>query len=502
MQLILSPTLTKLPEQLIIPLAKSKKLTDQLQKIANWTGTAISVLKRDFTGINNQIIPIYFQKEKESKTAYLLGLGENPTIASIETTFLKFVKQQKKQLSKSIGIHLLVNNEPIKNKLTVCLEGMTRGIYMGGYEIGKFKSKKAKRLPFTEIISFCKAKSDKKGAAAMNKGIQTATTICSILDLVNAPSNKKLPSTLANWAKASGKKNGFRVRVMEKAEIEKVGLHALLAVNRGSEFPPAFIIMEYQPKKSTKKVLPKIGLVGKGVTFDTGGLSIKGSQNMHYMKSDMGGAAAVLGTMEATAKLQLPVHLVGIVPATDNSVDALSIKPSDVIDSYSGKTIEVIDTDAEGRLILADGLAYMDKHFQPDVMINLATLTGSSVRALGFEAGALFSKNERLNQALMAAGMETGDQLWPLPMWDAYAADLQSDVADIKNLGAQPVAGAIRAAKFLEFFTNNHPAWAHLDIAGVAFGSNPLSKEKSATGFGIKLLLNFLENGKYRKNDI
>ena len=174
----------------------------------------------------------------------------------------------------------------------------------------------------------------------------------------------------------------------------------------------------------------------------------------------------------------------------------MAIKPGDVIDSYSGKTIEVIDTDAEGRLILADGLAYMNKHFQPNVLINLATLTGSSVRALGYEAGALFSKNEELIQALQKAGQNTGDKLWPLPMWDAYANDLQSDVADIKNLGAQPVAGAIRAAKFLEFFTNKHPAWAHLDIAGVAFGSNPLSKEKSATGFGIKLLLNYLENVK------
>ena len=500
MQLTICPTLTELPKQLIIPLTKNKKLTAQIKKIADWTGIDADLLLRDFSGAANKSIPIYFKKENKNLTAYLLGLGESPTIANIETTFLKFVKQQKNQLNKVIGIHLLADNMPIKNKPTACLEAMTRGISMGNYDIGRFKSKKKASPPLAQssakIIAFCKPKSVNKGIAAMDKGIQTAETICSILDLVNAPSNKKLPSTLADWARASGEKYGFEVRVMKKAEIEAVGLHALLAVNRGSEFPPAFIIMQYQPNRKPKNVLPKIGLVGKGVTFDTGGLSIKGAQNMHYMKSDMGGAAAVLGTMEATARLQLRVHLIGIIPATDNCVDALAIKPSDVINSYSGKTIEVIDTDAEGRLILADGLAYMNKHFKPDVMINLATLTGSSVRALGFEAGALFSKNEQLSKALIEAGMATGDQLWQLPLWDAYAKDLQSDVADIKNLGSQPVAGAIRAAKFLEFFTAKHPAWAHLDIAGVAFGSNPLSKDKSATGFGIKLLLRFLEKWK------
>jgi len=280
---------------------------------------------------------------------------------------------------------------------------------------------------------------------------------------------------------------------MDKAEIEATGLHALLAVNRGSEAPPFFIIMEYKPKETSGE-LPKVGLVGKGVTFDTGGLSIKPSTNMHYMKSDMGGAAAVLGTMEAAAKLQLPVHLIGIVPTTDNSVDAEAIKPSDVIDSYSGKTIEVIDTDAEGRLILADVMAYMTKHFQPDTLIDLATLTGSSVRTLGYHAAALFSNDDALAEQLYQASQRTGERVWRLPTWEVYGDELKSDVADIRNLGVRPMSGAITAAKFLEFFTADHPHWAHLDIAGVAFGDSEYTAQKSASGYGVRLLIDYLQH--------
>ncbi|MEM9823947.1 MAG: M17 family metallopeptidase, partial [Bacteroidota bacterium] len=299
-------------------------------------------------------------------------------------------------------------------------------------------------------------------------------------------------TNLGEWAKQSGKTYGYKVRVLNEKQIAAKGLHALMAVNRGSEYPPRFIIAEYQPKLKSKKPLPKVGLIGKGVTFDTGGISIKGHQNMHYMKSDMGGAAAVLGAIELCAKLQLAVHLITIVPTTDNCVDARSVKPGDVINSYSGKTIEVIDTDAEGRLILADGLAYMEKHYQPDIMINLATLTGSTVRALGYQAAALFSNNDALAAMLIDTGERVSERLWRMPLWDAYKGDLESDVADVKNFSGRPVAGAISAAKFLESFINGHKNWAHLDIAGVAFGNTLFSRQKSATAFGVNLLVEFL----------
>jgi leucyl aminopeptidase len=246
--------------------------------------------------------------------------------------------------------------------------------------------------------------------------------------------------------------------------------------------------MEYKHEAATKK----IGLVGKGVTFDTGGVSIKDSANMHYMKSDMGGAAAVFGTIEAAAKLQLPVHIIGVVPTTENSVDGLATKPGDVIGSYMGKTIEVIDTDAEGRLILADGLAYLNRNYTPDIIIDLATLTGSVIGTLGYTAAGMFTNNDQLGSSLKKIGDKTGEKLWRLPLWDDYEPELKSDIADIKNYHGKPFAGAIVAAKFLEVFTEKHPAWVHLDIAGTAFADSEFATQKSATAFGVRLLVQWL----------
>jgi len=234
-------------------------------------------------------------------------------------------------------------------------------------------------------------------------------------------------------------------------------------------------------------------LVGKGITFDTGGLNIK-TAGMVHMKCDMAGAAAVLGAMQLIADLKLPYHVTAIVPACENSVDANSFLPSDVIGSYSGHSIEIIDTDAEGRLILADGLSYLIKNYNPETVIDIATLTGSSVATLGNECGALFTNNESLSKQLQQSGDEIGERLWQLPLWDAYKSDIESDIADVKNYSGKPVAGAISAAKFLEFFTNNHTSWAHIDVAGVTFIDDEFAKTKHASAFGVHLLTNFIEN--------
>jgi leucyl aminopeptidase len=298
---------------------------------------------------------------------------------------------------------------------------------------------------------------------------------------------------LARWSVASGEKLGYKVNaVLGREAITDLGCHALLAVNKGSEEPPAFIIMEYKPKKKGK--YPTIGLVGKGVTFDTGGVSIKPSTNMHNMKSDMGGAAAVFGTMEVAAKLQLPVHLIGIVPSTENCVDGASTKPSEVFNSYLGKTIEMIDTDAEGRLILADGLAYINKNFTPDTIIDLATLTGSCIATLGYAAAGMFTNNDDLAADLYKVGQVCGEKVWRLPLWDAYKDDLTSDVADVRNFSGKPVAGAITAAKFLEVFVEQHPSWVHLDIAGVAFTDGEFAHMKSGTAYGVRLLTEYIKS--------
>ena len=209
---------------------------------------------------------------------------------------------------------------------------------------------------------------------------------------------------------------------------------------------------------------------------------------MHYMKSDMGGAAAVLGAVELAAKLKVPMHIVGLVAAAENAVDANSVKPGDVIGSYSGKTIEIIDTDAEGRLVLADALSYMIRNHAPDYLINLATLTGSSVRTLGYSAAAMFTHDDELANLVSAVGDELRERAWRLPLYKDFDADVQSDIADVRNFSGKPIAGAITAAKFLEAFVEEHAHWMHLDIAGVAFGDNAYAKMKSASGYGVRLL--------------
>ena len=429
----------------------------------------------------------------------LVGLGDQSSYKNILYAFRKLGVDFQKQIDHKLILNLSCTSMASDaRQIALLTAAAANGLQLSTYDIGLYKTNDRKLHPLATqnatLTILTQKTFQKEIEKAAFEGIEKGKTQLRIMDLVNAPGNKAIPEVLGQWAINSGKQHGYKTTVFSKQKITSTGLHALLAVNRGSEYTPVFIVMEYKGKATGKKKLPKIGLVGKGVTFDTGGISIKGHQNMHYMKSDMGGAAAVLGTMELAAKLQLPVHLIGIVPATDNCVDALAVKPGDVINSYSGKTIEIIDTDAEGRLILADGLAYLHKNFNPEIMIDLATLTGSSVRTFGYQCGAAFSKSEQLIDQLMTAGNATGERIWPLPIWDEYQSQMDSDVADIKNFSGRPVAGAITAAKFLEFFTNKHPRWAHLDIAGVAFGDTGFSKQKSATGYGIGLLVEFLKN--------
>lgn len=475
----------------LIPVKKDSRRDAVLDTIEDLTGLSAAQLKRDFSADAGAVHLIY---DRQGRRYYLLGLGESAAFADILKAFRSFSHKYRDNLEGQIGINFLLSEE---SSGTSWVEPAINGLFLGAYRIGRFKSNpKAPHpldTPSSSIELFVSPSQKDNALQAAERGRAIAETQRSILDLVNAPSNKKIPSELGKWALESGKKYGYKVRVLDKAEIEKNGLHALLAVNQGSPHHPVFIIMEYRPEDNSDKHLTKVGLVGKGVTFDTGGLSIKPSANMHLMKSDMGGAAAVFGTMEAAARLKLPVHLIGIVPATDNSVDAYAVKPSDVISSHSGKTIEVIDTDAEGRLILADGLSYIVQHYHPDVLIDLATLTGSTVRTLGYHAAGLFSNNENLAGRLSRAADRCGERVWQLPLWEVYKEDLKSDVADIRNLGGKPVAGAITAAKFLEFFTHEHPAWAHLDIAGVAFQDSEFAGQKSATGFGVRLLVEYLQ---------
>ena len=477
---------------LVIPVVQSDALADRLAEIGQRLNLSPAVLQRDFAADANELLPVY---RPDGQRTFLLGLGTNPQPMDWLRAFRKLFFDHRKKLSDQIGVDLSAFDD------AVLVEPIVLGILGGGYDLGLYKTDKTDAPTFYgddgQLTLYVRANQQQTAQDALTRAEAVAYTQRDMLDLMNAPANYKTPQTLADRAVESGKQHGYSVTILDKAELERQGLGALLSVSRGSDVPPVLIVMEYKPEgveNPPDRRTVTVGLVGKGVTFDTGGVSIKASANMHLMKSDMGGAAAVLGTLDVAAKLKLPVHLIGIVPSTENSTDGHSTKPGDVITTYTGKTIEIIDTDAEGRVILADGLGYLLRNFQPDIVIDLATLTGSVIAALGYHAAGLFTKNDELATQLARAGTRTGERLWRMPLWDDYNEDIKSDVADVKNYSGKPVAGSISAAKFLEFFTENHPAWAHLDIAGMAFADTEFGSQKNATGFGIQLLVDYLRN--------
>ncbi|NNF36483.1 MAG: leucyl aminopeptidase family protein [Saprospiraceae bacterium] len=465
-------------QTIILPLTKGTSFSEvEKHLILKGIKPGLS-LESNFSSVIGETIILYGDKN----ILVLLGLGDTEVVGKSKKTVLSCLAKNRKQLTSNIALDpSLINGEDL-----FIIEQLACGMVLGAEDIGMYKSEKK-----DEDYSFSILSENQKTINAFNTGMVKGETVASIIKLVNAPSNYKSPQEMAEWLKTSSEKYNYNLNILEKENLEQLGFHALLAVNRGSEVPAKCLIATYGEKKEG---VSSVTIVGKGVTFDTGGLSIKGSNNMHYMKSDMGGAAAAMGTIEVVARLKLNVHLRVIVPTTDNSVDANSIKPGDVISSYSGKTIEVIDTDAEGRLILADGLSYAVKNDNPDYLIDLATLTGSIVRSLGTEAAGLMSHNDDLVSQIVTAGNKTGEKLWRMPLWEEYGQHMKSDIADIKNLSAKPMAGAITAAKFLEAFVDKHPAWAHMDIAGTAFGAYPTSKAYSGTGYGIDLLTQWLRS--------
>ena len=310
-------------------------------------------------------------------------------------------------------------------------------------------------------------------------------------ELGNLPPNICTPKYLADQARALARDDGrFQVRILNEAEMRKKNMGALLAVAQGSKEPPALITIEYRGSKRPRK---PIALVGKGVTFDTGGISIKPSSAMDEMKFDMCGAGSVLGTLKACAALNLPQYIVGVIPATENMPGGSATRPGDVVTTSSGQTVEILNTDAEGRLILCDALTHA-RSFSPRIIIDIATLTGACLHALGKHASGLFTQDAKLEQQLLLAGRESWDRVWSLPLWDDYQHELDSNFADIANIGKR-YAGATTAACFLSRFVEGE-CWAHLDIAGTAWKSGA---HKGATGRPVPLLTHFLLKDAGRK---
>ena len=367
----------------------------------------------------------------------------------------------------------------------------TEGALLGLYRFLDYKSEKQSGNAEADIEEIHLVPGG-RGNARMRRRVQEAEMIAQavnwVRNLVSHPSNRMTPTTLAEWAVEMAQSLKIKHRVLGKPEIEKMGMGGLLGVASGSNEPPRLIVLEYRAQKAKA---PKMALVGKGITFDTGGISIKPAAKMDLMKNDMAGAAAVLGTLKAAAMLGLPVDLIGIVPATENMPGGSAYKPGDVLKTMSGKTIEVVNTDAEGRVILADALAYAET-FHPDAIVDLATLTGACVVALGDRVAGMMGTDSTLLDRLQAAGEQTGETVWPLPLKEEYEGRIKSDIADVKNSGGRE-AGAITAGLFLKKFVKSTP-WVHLDVAGPVWADKELPYQpKGATGFGVRLLTAWLQ---------
>jgi leucyl aminopeptidase len=416
----------------------------------------------------------------------LVGLGRERDLN--ETSFRAAMTGAVKALRATGASEATVclTNVAVKKRETGWkIEQAVLAIMDGVYRFDRLKSKppESKRALRKIVLHVPKRSDITEGETAIERARAIAEGILFAKDLGNLPGNYCTPTYLAEQALELGKRHGLRVEVLEQKEIEKLGMGSFLAVAKGSTQPPKLIVIEYN---GGKKDAPPVALVGKGITFDTGGISIKPAAEMDEMKFDMCGAASVFGTMKAIALMRLPLNVVGVVPATENMPDGNAVKPGDVVTTMSGQTVEILNTDAEGRLILCDALTYVEK-YKPAAVVDIATLTGAMVIALGHVATGLFANSDPLARELIQAGETAWDRAWHMPLWDDYQEQLKSNFADFPNIGSR-AGGSITAACFLSRFTKTYP-WAHLDIAGTAWKSGA---EKGATGRPVSLLVHFL----------
>ena len=468
---------------------KSAQLTHLDQQVAGAFSRAIR--SKEFTGSKDEFLLLHGGVETVAERILFVGLGREADFslrALRQTTSSIAQYLAKKQLS---NFQLTLSQVSLKkSNLNERIQAMTEGLLLADYRYDRYLPKDKPGVPVAlNQVSLLIPSGDNIAAAkeAVTAAESIVSGVCFARDLVNAPGNLKSPEYLAMQAVAMAEKSGIKVNLLDRRELERQGFGAMLGVAQGSEQDPYLIVLEYRGGDETT---PPIALVGKGVTFDSGGISLKPGEKMDEMKMDMGGAATVLGTMQAAAQLKLPVNLVAVVPAVENMPSGTAIRPGDILTSLSGKTIEVLNTDAEGRLILADALTYVGR-YQPRVVIDLATLTGACIIALGNQAAAVLGNHDGLIRKLLKAGEKSGERFWQLPLWDEYAGLIKSDFADVKNTGGR-AAGTITAAAFLQLFADQY-TWAHLDIAGMAWAEQgKAGQPKGGTGFGVRALIEYL----------
>lgn len=485
------PNNRKKADVLVLPFWKDKQeaqiavsIDEELSRLL------IPLLKTgDFKGKEGEILYLYMEGQPEKRLA-LLGLG-NKDKASVENLRRAYGSFSKSCLSKRLkSINLTIpKNENLKE--SDLLKGVMEGLLLPNYTYNRHKHLDVDEQEESLLQHVTWIGPHQHVLEMANKVLAICEGVYYTYNLVNGNADEITPQYLSECAKELAKKHhSIKTTVFDKKRIEKEKMGLLLAVNRGSSLDPAFIIMEYKgnPHSNDHTVL-----VGKGVTYDTGGLNLKPTGGMESMKCDMAGAAACFGTMLAINLLGIKVNLTVVVPTTENSIDANSFKPGDVYTSYSGKTVEMTNSDAEGRLILADALAYAVKKLNPTRIIDLATLTGAIEVALGSEASGLMSTDNELAQALLQSGEATFERLWRMPLFDEYKDRLKSDIADIKSWNGRS-AGANVAATFLRQFVKESLPWAHIDIAGTAYVTDAKKYlPKYATGCGVRLMVDFLE---------
>ena len=474
---------------LVAGVCKDNTLLLPTKKIDDLTENQISRIldKNDFLGEKGETLEILSPKNLPYERVMLLGCGEpnkltKQKVQELGASILAACKKHKKVAVDISGFSKLKGILP--EEIAALLAA---GFKNRSFTFYKYKTKKkddeclVEEVPFI-VSSVEKTKKLYQEYEAVIEGVHLTRTV------VSEPPNILYPETMADHAKELSKL-GVQVEVFNKQDIHRLKMGGLIGVSQGSAKDPRFVVMQwmYGDKKQ-----PPVALVGKGVTFDSGGISLKPSANMEDMKYDMAGSGVVLGTMKALAKRKARVNVVGIIALCENMPSGTALKPADVLTTMSGQTVEVQNTDAEGRLILADALWYAQDRFKPQAMIDLATLTGAMVVALGEEYGGLFSNNHDLAAKLLKAGDDVGEPVWRFPMGPEYDRDIDSVIADMKNIGSGRGAGSITAAQFLERFVNKVP-WAHIDIAGVAWNKKgrPLA-EKGATGFGVRLLNQYI----------
>ncbi|MGL5647336.1 MAG: leucyl aminopeptidase [Clostridium sp.] len=445
-----------------------------------------------FLGKEGEVYTFTREIEGQIQDVILLGLGKEADLES-EKIKINMAKAYKKVQELKISDLVVKMFATEAMKVSEVAKAVTVSLILTDYKFDKYKSDRKEEKEVQVSFSGCiiKSEGDEAVLAEVKEGEDIAEGIIIARDLVNEPANVMYPKVLAKEVSNLGKEYGFQVEVFEKDKIEEFGMEAFLAVAKGSKKKPRLIVMRYFGDVDNRE--KTIGLVGKGLTFDTGGYSLKPSASMDTMKSDMGGAAAVAGAMALIAKRKLKVNVISVIAACENAISGNAYKPGDIIGSMKGTTIEVLNTDAEGRLTLVDAVTYIQEKENVKEVIDLATLTGAALVALGDTTSAVLSNNDEFFKELEEASLKTGEKLWRLPAFDEYRELIKSDIADLKNIGGR-YAGTITAGLFIEKFINEGNSWIHMDIAGTAWtdATKPY-KAKGGTGIPVNTLYEMIK---------